>query len=206
MKGLFIVFEGIDGAGTTTQTRLLAKRLEALGRRVLTTAEPSNGPVGSLVRQVLKGRIVGAPSSTSPFDRRALALLFAADRIDHVACEIAPSIENGFDVISDRYVLSSLAYQGIDAPREWVATINRFAPIPDITFFLKLSPQIAWERIRRSRPDRDIFEALEILDRVEASYEEALFAYEAARVEVIDGSLPVDQVSELVWKGVSSLL
>jgi dTMP kinase len=118
-----VVLEGLDGAGTTTQGRLLADALRADGRTVHLTAEPSGGPIGVLVRQVLKRRIVGRDGA--PFDPAALALLFAADRLDHAAVEIAPKLAAGVDVVSDRFTLSSLAYQGLDlGDMDWVEAVN----------------------------------------------------------------------------------
>jgi dTMP kinase len=106
-RGRFLVLEGLDGAGTTTQARLLADRLRRGGRRAHLTAEPSGGPVGALLRQVLTRRIGGGEGEG--FDAGALALLFAADRLDHWSAEIDPRLAGGEDVVSDRYALSSLA-------------------------------------------------------------------------------------------------
>lgn len=201
--GRFIVFEGLDGAGTTTQCRMLAERLarERPGRRVHVTAEPSAGPVGHQIRQVLKGRLVGrtAAGAPVPFDRRALALLFAADRIDHLACEIAPLVADGYLVISDRYVLSSLAYQGMDVDRDWVAQINRHAPPPDVQFFLDTPARTGWERVRGSRPGSDLFEAPDTLQRVAESYRDSLGLCPADHACVIDGTLSREQVAEQAW-------
>src|SRR3990172_733300 len=122
-KGRFLVLEGLDGAGTTTQAQRPPAGMREHGRKVHLTAEPSGGPVGVMVRQVLTRRIAGVPGArgTAEFDAAALALLFAADRLDHVAVEIAPRLAAGVDVVSDRFTLSSLAYQSLtcrDAP--WV--------------------------------------------------------------------------------------
>ena len=210
MSGLFVVFEGIDGAGTTTQCRLLADRLRAdrPGARVHVTAEPSGGPAGTLVRHVLRERVVGttALGVARPFDRRALALLFAADRLDHVATEVQPLVDAGWVVVSDRYLLSSLAYQGMDAPVEWVATANGFAPPPDVMFFLDVPAPVGWARIRDSRPGRDIFEAPDTLDRVAAAYHAALPVCPVTRLEVIDGTLPPEEVAARVWSVTSAMV
>ncbi|MBM4395751.1 MAG: dTMP kinase [Deltaproteobacteria bacterium] len=209
-RGPFIVFEGIDGAGTTTQCRLLSDRLrrERPDRRVAVTAEPSGGPVGAMIRHVLRERVVGttALGERASFDRRALALLFAADRLDHVACEIEPLVAAGWVVVSDRYVLSSVAYQGMDAPRAWVETLNSFAPPPDMLVFLDTPVDVAWERIRSSRAGRDVFEAPDTLRRVAAAYRDALPATRAARVVTIPGDLSVDEIAEAVWREVSPLV
>jgi dTMP kinase len=208
--GLFVVFEGIDGAGTTTQARRLEARVRAdpRGRRLSLGAEPSMGPVGTLVRHVLRERVVAATpgGERRPFDRRALALLFAADRLDHVACEIAPLVDDGWVVISDRYVLSSLAYQGLDAPVSWIAQINRFAPPPDVMFFLEVPAETAWGRIRDSRPGREIFETPGTLAVVADAYRAALPHCPARRVETIDGSLGPDVIADRVWSVLDPML
>src|SRR5579864_7294663 len=109
-RGLFIVLEGLDGAGTTTQLVRLAERLRRAGERVVATAEPTDGPIGALIRQALRRRLVHRDGRA--LTDESLALLFAADRVDHVAGEIEPALARGQHVLCDRYVLSSLAYQG----------------------------------------------------------------------------------------------
>lgn len=209
-RGLFIVFEGIDGAGTTTQCRLLAERLQTArpGREVAITAEPTSRPVGRLIRDVLGGGLTGrvTPQGPEPFDRRALALLFAADRLDHMAWEVEPGLAAGRVLLSDRFVLSSLAYQGVDAPRDWVAEINRYAPRPDLTFYLDVPPAVALDRIRSSRQDRDIFETPEFLEQVSSAYREALDIYGSEGVYVLDGTLSQEEVSQRVWARVDPLV
>ncbi|HYY53573.1 MAG TPA: dTMP kinase, partial [Myxococcales bacterium] len=110
-EGRFIALEGLDGSGTTTQAERIASVLRAQGRRVLLTREPSDGPIGTLIRLALTGRL-GLPQRSGPLTEEALALLFAADRVDHLAAVIEPALERGELVVCDRYVLSSLAYQG----------------------------------------------------------------------------------------------
>lgn len=208
-RGLLIVLEGIDGAGTTTQAAALRERLAGRTEWVVVTAEPSAGPAGMLIRNILRGRVTGASDPAgraSAFDRRALALLFAADRLDHVACEVRPVLERGGVVISDRYLLSSLAYQGLDAPRDWVAEINRFAPAPDLTVFLDVPPHVALSRIGGARAGRDLFETTEVLERVAAAYREVLTREGLGRVVVIDGSLPREEVGDRVFSAVEPLL
>ncbi|HEX7623612.1 MAG TPA: dTMP kinase, partial [Anaeromyxobacteraceae bacterium] len=148
--GRFLVLEGLDGAGTTTQAQRLAAWLREQGRRVHVTAEPSGGPVGALVRQVLTRRVAGAPGAAggpAGFDAQALALLFAADRLDHLAVEIAPRLAEGWDVVSDRFTLSSLAYQAIACgDAVWVEQVNARARAPDATLFLEVRPAVALRR------------------------------------------------------------
>ena len=202
LRGRLIVVEGLDGAGTTTQSRLLGERLAAEGRKVHVTAEPSRGPVGALVRQVLTRRVVGGGGG---FDPAALALLFAADRVDHHAVEIAPKLADGVDVVSDRYVLSSLAYQGLaTGDLAWVETLNARAPAADVTLFLRARPEVALRRRRAASLDREIFEVSTFQRRVAESYERAIGRLRAEGHEVveIDGEASVEIVARAVWSAV----
>ncbi|NOZ02250.1 MAG: dTMP kinase, partial [Deltaproteobacteria bacterium] len=141
----------------------------------------------------------------APFDRVALALLFAADRLDHVACEIKPHLTNGGTVICDRYVLSYLAYQGMDAPREWVERINSFAPRPDLTIYLDCEPEVAFGRINSRSDAKEIFETPRTLQRVALAYRESIRLLGDAGLVELDGNLPADDVADLVWKSVEHL-
>jgi dTMP kinase len=209
--GRFVVLEGLDGAGTTTQARLLADRLRAARRRVHLTAEPSAGPVGALVRQVLTGRIAGAAApaaGAAAFDPSALALLFAADRLDHYRVEISPKLAAGVDVVCDRFTLSSLAYQGAHlGDMGWVEAVNREAPAPDLVVFLRCRPQVALRRRFAASVDREIFEVDAFQRRVARSYEAALrrLRRSGARVAELDGEAPVDAVAVAVWDAVRGL-
>jgi dTMP kinase len=198
-RGRFVVIEGLDGAGTTTQARLLGERLRAAGRAVHVTAEPSGGPAGGLVRQVLQQRVTGGRGGG--FDAHALALLFAADRLDHVAAEVEPRLAEGCDVVSDRYTLSSLAYQGLTTrDLAWVEAINRRAPAPDLTVFLRVRPGLALGRRRAAGTAPELYEVAAFQRRVARSYERslALLRRRGERVEVLDGEAPVDEVAGAV--------
>ncbi len=208
----FLVLEGLDGAGTTTQAQRLAAWMREQGRKVHLTAEPSGGPVGALVRQVLTRRIAGAPGArgAAGFDAAALALLFAADRLDHMAAEIAPRLAAGFDVVSDRYTLSSLAYQSLtcgDAP--WVEAINGRALAPDATLFLEVSPATAVRRrFAASGGSREIFEEPAFQRRVARSYRDGIERLRelGQRVELADGEPPVEEVTASLAAKVAALL
>jgi dTMP kinase len=194
--GRFIVLEGLDGAGTTTQARLLGDALRQAGRRVHVTAEPSAGPAGALVRQILTRRVAG-PNGDG-FDPTALALLFAADRLDHVAAEITPKIRDGVDVVSDRFTLSSLAYQGLTTgDMAWVDAINGRAAVPDVTVFLRVPAVVAFRRRQAVTTDREIFEVSAFQRRVAESYERAMAYLRAAgqRIVEVDGEAAVEAVA-----------
>ncbi len=205
-RGRLLVLEGLDGAGTTTQARLLADALRDEGRTVHLTAEPSGGPVGALVRQVLNRRIAGRDSA--PFDPAALALLFAADRLDHARTEILPALAAGIDVISDRYTLSSLAYQSLTTDdAAWIERINAHAPPPDVTILLRVAAGVAYERRRTASHSREIFEKAAFQRRVAASYERAVrvLRRRGERVELVDGGRAPAAVSAAIDDVVASL-
>lgn len=173
MRGLFVVLEGIDGAGTTTQVARLAAILRAEGHQVLTTREPSDGPVGMLIRQALARRLV-LPGGRGALAPETLALLFAADRTDHLAARIRPALEAGMVVLSDRYVLSSLAYQGVLLPQRWVGTVNDFAEAPDLTLFLEVDPAVAGQRRAQRGGAAELFEEDDLQRKIADQYRQAV--------------------------------
>jgi dTMP kinase len=206
--GRFVVLEGLDGAGTTTQSRLLAERLRAEGRKVHLTSEPSTGPIGALIRQVLTGRIGGGRGGAEGFDRSALALLFAADRKDHFHTEIAPKLVEGVDVVCDRFTLSSLAYQGADlGDMRWVQELNRGAAPTDLVVFLRCRPEVALRRRFAASLDREIFEVNAFQRRVAVSYDEAIRRLRRAgeRIVEVDGEAPLAEVTAAVWDAIRGI-
>jgi len=205
-RARFVVLEGLDGAGTTTQARLLGEALRAMGRRVHVTAEPSRGPVGALIREVL-GRRVRGPGGAG-FDPAALALLFAADRLAHLAAEVAPNLRRGVDVVSDRFTLSSLAYQGLTtADVSWVAAVNSRAAAPDLIVFLRARAAVAFHRRRQASAEREIFEEAAFQRRVARSYDRAIARLRRAgqRIVEVDGEAPVKEVAAAVLAEVERL-
>jgi len=170
IEGQLIVIEGVDGAGTTTHTRLLADNMAGRGLPVHATREPSDGPVGMLLRQILTGRVV-VPGlhGDRPSSWTTMALLFAADRLDHLESEITPNLMDGVNVISDRYVPSSVAYQSLTSGAgadvvAWVKEVNRRARTPDLTIVLDIPAEVAAERRRTRTRGRDLYddEALQL--------------------------------------------
>jgi len=145
----FIVIEGIDGCGKGTQARLLFEHLKGLGKDVVLTAEPTKGPLGKLIREHLQ----------EPFlDDEALALLFAADRIEHLERVVRPALDSDKIVISDRYVYSSIAYQGQKVDLEWVGEVNKYADRPDLAILLDISTQLAQRRMKERGDEMEYFE------------------------------------------------
>lgn len=207
-RGKFIVLEGIDGAGTTTQLNALREHFRTTERRAFFTHEPSDGPVGMLIRLALQKRLVGAnydlhdpehpplPGGAA-FDADALALLFAADRADHVAAQVLPNLQAGRHVVCDRYLLSTLAYQGLHADVDWLVEINRPAIVPDLTIFLDVPPGEAEARMRGSRWKKEIFETPEQQRRIRARYFELIQRDfpQRGRVEVINASRATEAVT-----------
>lgn len=205
MTGYFFALEGIDGSGKSTQLSLLARRLREEGVDCLTTCEPTAGPIGRLLRQVLTGQV--------ECDSRVVAPLFAADRLDHLLNRengLREAVEAGRTVLTDRYYFSSYAYQSVDLPMEWVIEANRpCAQLlrPTATLFLDVSPELALERIAQNREGTELFETRERLERTREQYF-AAFALQkdVERVIVIPGDRDVETVAEDIWKAVSTLL
>ena len=203
-SGRFVVLEGIDGAGTTTQVARLADRLRKAGvAQVRATREPSDGPIGSLVRQVLTGRIV-APEGRAP-GWATMALLFAADRMDHVESEIEPFLAAGGVMVSDRYDASSLAYQSVSSGSggeravEWIRSLNRQAMRPDLTIVIDLAPELAADR-RASRGEAaQLYEQNEVQRALAVFYRELAAHMPEDRIVVVDGQGSVDDVHARIY-------
>lgn len=204
MRGpVFIVLEGIDGSGTSTQITRVARHLEtAHGRSVHATAEPSGGPIGRLLREILMGG--HALPTGEAMDGATAALLFAADRQDHLRREIEPALAAGKDVISDRYLLSSLAYQAEEADREWVTSLGRGLRRPDLTLLLDVPATVAADRRRAARRVVERYDAARIQERVAARYRELVPAFPGGRI--VDASGSIDEVSALIFEEVDHLL
>jgi dTMP kinase len=206
----FLVIEGIDGAGTTTQAALYAEHLRSRGRRVHVTREPSTGPLGAMIRQVLSGRL------TMPNESQAaiMALLFAADRLDHVASEVNRYLEDGYVVLSDRYDLSSLAYQSISAPSgqnpddlvAWIRSLNRYAKRPDATLVVNVSPEIAAARRRSRGGPEELFDHDGLQARLAAAYKRADTLVPGDRLIHIDGDGSVETVAATIQAALASIV
>jgi dTMP kinase len=203
MEGKFIVLEGIDGSGTTTVAGRMHAALLDLEVPVHVTEEPSQGPIGSLIRQVLHGRFVstgfsgqGAPSWST------MALLFGADRLDHLESEIVPNLSDGINVISDRYIHSSLVYQtvtsGDDDSLGWIEAVNRFAVTPDIIFFLDVTAEEAQRRRLARRIGHELYEDLPLQQKIAEKYREILGRYRDCRVVMVDAGVPLEEVVKKV--------
>ena len=192
-KGIFIVIEGLDGSGKTTQAKLLARKLEKT-RKVLLTAEPSCGKIGAFIREDCLYEEKRLPTE-------AEALLFAADRIEHMYSEVKPALDEDKLVICDRYIYSSLAYQGsAGLSLEWIKTINARALQPDFSIFIDVPPERVIERLQRKK---SVMETLETQQKVREVYLKYVDKGELVR---INGDKPKDAVAEELYSKVLALL
>jgi dTMP kinase len=198
----FIVLEGIDGSGTTTQTQRLVATLASWGRAAHATREPSQGPAGRLLRELLLGQ--HALPGGEPVDGGTMALLFAADRRDHLQREIEPALRAGRDVVSDRYLLSSLAYQAEETNRSWVETLARGIREPSLTILLDVSAETAAERRRAAGRVTERYDADATQRRVAENYR--TLARLHRNVVVLDGSGSIDEVSRAIADTVKRFL
>ena len=195
----FIAFEGIDGSGKSTQMARLVARLQSQGISVHSTQEPTTSPIGSVIRQMMSGRIVGS--------HEAIAGLFVADRLDHILNPVdgmLPLLSQGMVVVSDRYYFSSYAYHAPHVDVDWVIAANSLAAKllrPAVTIYLDVEPSVAIKRIERSRSRLQLYETLENLTLTRDAY---LSAFERQRgienIAIVDGDSDPDFVEEAIWK------
>jgi len=197
-RGKFIVFEGIDGSGKSTQIKMIAKRIQDLNLKVYPTFEPTAGPIGSLIRQMLSGKI--------KTDQRTLASLFAADRMDHLVNEvdgIQKKVDGGELVICDRYYFSSYAYHAQYMDMEWVIHANSLnAEIlrPDLTVFIDVEPEKCFERIKNNRSDFEMYEKIDIMKNVRINYLKSFEHFKnLEKITVIDGNNSMEQVADALF-------
>jgi dTMP kinase len=194
-RGRFIVFEGIDGAGKTTQIELLAQALRAEGRLVYQTAEPTESVSGGLLRDALGG--------VSKRTACEMAAMFVLDRIFHnvnPVSGIEKMLADGIDVICDRYYYSSLAYQGSEIEGDWVWRMNLDCPEirhPDLCIFLDLTPEQSMERINRGRVTHEIYETEDRLRRVRDRFLGVLGTLQKLdRICVVDAARPIPEIHQ----------
>lgn len=199
---MFIVLEGIDGSGTTTQLDRLTAYLHSRGRKAVATREPSTGPIGRLLREILLGKHLNPDGSK--LDGRAMALLFAADRRDHLTREIEPALAAGIDVVSDRYLLSSLAYQAVEADRAWVAHLAEGVRTPDLTFLLDVDVRTAAGRRQQANRAVERYDADQTLLAVAENYRQ--LAANRPDVVTVDASGSIDEVERLLVTRIDRLL
>jgi len=197
----FAVFEGGDGSGTTTQLSMLTERLKKSSKPCFfPTFEPTDGQIGKIIRAAL--------TKETPLAPKTLAMLFAADRNEHIFGKdgILEHVNRGELVVSDRYVLSSLVYQGIECGDELPTSLNSRFPAPETLIFLDIEPEIALERMKK-RTSLEIYEYREFQIKVREKYKSLLGAYanKGVRVETVDAGLSAQEVADKVWSIVSQM-
>lgn len=211
IEGHFIVVEGIDGSGTTTQCALLAERFLARGLPVHTTREPSDGPIGVLIRQILTGRVVvPGRHGTRPPAWATMAALFTADRLDHLEAEIVPNLIDGVSVICDRYDHSSVAYQSVSSGHghkaaAWVVELNRQARRPDLTLVLNVDPEVAAGRRGNRSGSPELYEVDEMQVELAKFYSTIDELFPNDRIRYIDANRDIEHVAEAIWTEVAAL-
>jgi len=183
-KGVFICVEGLDASGKTTHARRLVRNLRRKGFDAIYTTEPSRGEIGRFIRRHVLDRERRVPSVVE-------ALLFAVDRFDHVEREIKPALEEGKIVVSDRYVYSSLAYQGAAGlDLKWIEEINRLAMPPDLAIYIDVPPEVVVKRMRRKK---SVMERLETQRKVRDVYTKFV---ENEKLVPVDGNRRKDEVTK----------
>jgi len=203
-RGGFVTFEGIDGSGKSTQIQNISKRLKAQDLKIYTTFEPTDGHVGSLIRQMLSGTI--------SIDQRTIASLFAADRTDHLTNQkngIKKKVDNGELVLCDRYYFSSYAYHAQYIDMEWIIHTNSLnAEIlkPDLTIFIDVEPDVCIERIKLSRSQFEMYEKIDVMKKVRANYFKAFEKLkDQEKVVVVDGNKNLQKVEEAILNEINKL-
>lgn len=203
MKGRFIVFEGIDGAGKSTQIELLRKKLVSEGRKVYITAEPTESVTGGILRDALSGNYARSASE--------LAAMFLSDRVFHNVNSktgINQALEKGFDVISDRYYYSSFAYQGLDSDINWVMDMNLNCPDirrPDLCVFLDLDANSSKSRIDSNRATVEIFEQSALLDKIRNKFFDVFKRLDGENIQIVDASGTVSEVADKIAEIIDKL-
>ncbi len=195
-QGAFIVLEGLDGSGISSQATFLETHLRKQGYKTLLTKEPTGGLIGGMIREALK-----QDWKTS---YKSLQLLFCADRARHLEEEIEPALEADRIVVCDRYMFSTLAYgfaAGVDT--HWLFNVNREFRLPDLTIFIDISPDISLSRIAKGREKRELFEKREALSKVRKAY---LNLAKRFRFKIVNGENGVEETSRDVQQIVDGFL
>lgn len=203
-KNLFIAFEGIDGSGKSLQAKLLSDNLIKAGYKVYSTFEPTDGPIGAIIRNIFNHK--------TEADHRTIAGLFVADRLDHLLNKtngILKMLEEGYTVISDRYCFSSYAYQGTHMSMDWVIEANSLSANlvrPDLNIYIDISPEISIKRLTEGRSSIELYENIENLRKVRDKYFEAFEKLKfIEKVFITDGNRPPEIIASDIWNEISHL-
>lgn len=200
--GKFIAFEGIDGSGKSTQIEYLTEKLKKENIYYYTTMEPTDSPIGSLIHQIMTGRV--------KTDNKVIAALFVADRLDHLLNDLnglKAKIDEGITVISDRYYFSSYAYHSVDMPMEWVIQANdqcKQILKPTATVFIDVDPDTAIERIAKNRFHQELFEKKSRLVKVREKYFESFKKEKSEEnIIIVDGNRSQEEIAKEIWNKIS---
>jgi dTMP kinase len=197
-KNFFIAFEGIDGSGKSTQVKLLTEKLEKAGLKVYTTFEPTDSPMGKIIRDMFNHRMEA--------DHRTIAALFVADRLDHLLNKtngILKKLDEGYTVITDRYYLSSFAYQSQFVDLNWVIQANSLSANlrkPDLNIYIDILPELSMERLNKGRSSIELYETLENLQNVRSRYFEVMdLLKDEEQVFITDGNRSSEIIANEIW-------
>jgi dTMP kinase len=203
-KNLFIALEGIDGSGKSTQIDLLREHLEKAGHKVYTTFEPTNGPIGKMIRDIFNHR--------TEADQRTIAALFVADRLEHILNKengMLKKLEDGYTVITDRYYFSSYAYHGVHMPVDWVIQSNALSAAlqrPDLNIFIDIEPETGMERLRKGRTSLELFETLENQKKVRDKYFEVMEQLKSKEnIYITNGNRSPEAIAGDIWNAVQRI-
>ena len=195
----FIVFEGIDGAGTSTQIKKICERNP---QKFFQTAEPTSLETGKFLRRMLGGEF--------SVDEKTNSFLFAADRAEHLYGKngIIEQINNGKTVISDRYLFSSLAYQSISCGEELPKLLNSTFPLPEILFFFEIDPEISLKRVNSRGQAKEIYEKIDYQKKTAALYDAVMNEYKGEkgkgmRLIEVDATKSIDETADFIWECVN---
>lgn len=204
-KNYFIAFEGIDGSGKSTQVKLLSDKLIQEGHKIYTTFEPTDSPIGLIIRNIFKGK--------SEADHKTIAALFLADRLNHLLNKtngLLLKMEEGYTVISDRYYFSSYAYHGTHMPMDWVIEANSLCADllrPDLTIFIDVPPEVCMQRLSGTRNMMELYESLGNLQKVREKY---LESFEKLKQEenifITNGNRSFEAIFTDIWNQVHPLM
>lgn len=204
-KNFFIVFEGIDGSGKSTQIKPLADKLERQGLKVYTTAEPTGNPIGLMIKDIFKHKMEA--------DHRTIAALYAADRLEHVLNKsdgILKKLEEGYTVICDRYYFSSYAYHGTHMSMDWVIDANSLCAEvlrPDLNIFIDVPPEVCMKRLSQNRKVIELYESVDNLSLVRKKYFEAFDKLQhEEKISIIEGNRSAEAIAADVWSKVKTLM
>lgn len=199
----FIVFEGIDGSGTTTQIKKLAERFPK--EKVFVSAEPTKNETGLFLRRMLKGEF--------SVNEKTASFLFAADRCEHLYGKdgILEQIQNGKIALSDRYLFSSLAYQSVSCGKDFPEHLNSLFPLPEILFYFEINPEISISRVTERGEKTEIYEKIEFQKKTASLYDQVINSYrqteksQGMKIITIDAEKPIDEISEIIWSSLKNI-